>query len=136
MQGRLLFQMAGKGNAQAVLTLFDELFKTPQWRRYFEDFTFPYAFLNQQEYTQLLVQAGLKPLRVELFSRDMKFPSAEGMAGWVRTTWLPFTERIPIEQRDSFVFEIVNRYLTAHPADEHGIVHLGMVRLEVEAEKP
>ncbi len=134
-QGRLLFQMAGKGNAQAVLTVFDELLKMPQWKPYFENFTFPYAFLNQQEYSQLLVQAGLKPLRVELFPRDMKFPNAEGMAGWVRTTWLPFTERIPATMRDYFVKEIVNRYLTTGQVDTDGVVHLGMVRLEVEAKK-
>ena len=42
--------MAGKGNAQAVLSLFDELLVLPQWRCYFEGFTFPYAFLNAQEY--------------------------------------------------------------------------------------
>jgi trans-aconitate methyltransferase len=134
--GRILFQMAGKGNAQAVLSLFDELLVLPEWRFYFEGFTFPYAFLNPQEYRQLLVQAGLKPVRVELFARDMKFPNAEGLAGWVRTTWLPFTERIPIQQRDSLVKEIVSRYTANHPADAEGTVHLAMVRLEVEAIKP
>jgi trans-aconitate 2-methyltransferase len=134
--GRILFQMAGKGNAQAVLSLFDELLVLPEWRCYFEGFTFPYAFLNPQEYRQLLVQAGLKPVRVELFARDMKFPNAEGLAGWVRTTWLPFTERIPIQQRDSLVKEIVSRYTANHPADAEGTVHLAMVRLEVEAIKP
>ena len=134
--GRILFQMAGKGNAKAVLSLFDELLVLPQWRCYFEGFTFPYAFLNPKEYKQLLVQAGLKPVRVELFPRDMKFPSAEGLTGWVRTTWLPFTERIPIQLRDSFVKEIVNRYITDYPVDAEGTVHLDMVRLEVEAIKP
>ncbi len=127
--------MAGKGNAQAVLKIFDELLVLPQWRRFFEGFTFPYAFLGSKEYRQLLVEAGLKPIRVDLFPRDMKFPSAEGMAGWVRTTWLPFTERIPVEMRDDFVKEIVNRYLADYPVDDEGVVHLDMMRLEVEAQK-
>ena len=135
-KGRILFQMAGKGNAQAVLSLFDKLLVSPQWRDYFEGFTFPYAFLNPQEYRQLLVQAGLKPVSVELFPRDMKFPNVEGMSGWVRTTWLPFTERIPIEQREGFVKEIVSSYIADHPNDPEGTVHLAMVRLEVEAYKP
>ncbi len=134
--GRILFQMAGKGNAQAILQLFDELLLMPQWQHYFSHFIFPYAFLNPQEYRQLLVQAGLEPVRVELFPRDMKFPSAEGMTGWVRTTWLPFTERVPAELRESFVGEIVSLYIANHPADADGTVHLAMVRLEVEAKKP
>jgi trans-aconitate 2-methyltransferase len=66
----------------------------------------------------------------------MKVAGAEGLAGWVRTTWLPFTERVPMEQRGNFVEEIVSRYLKRCPADGEGIVHLGMMRLEVEAKKP
>jgi trans-aconitate methyltransferase len=134
--GRLLFQMAGKGNAKDVICLFDELLMESHWKQFFDGFSFPYAFLSVEEYRALLADAGLAALRVELFPKDMKFTGAEGLAGWVRTTWLPFTERIPLELRDSFVWEIVNRYLERFPADASGIVHLGMMRLEVEAKKP
>ncbi len=134
--GRLLFQMAGKGNAQDVINILDELSTVAPWKRFFDGFAFPYAFLSPEEYTALLAEAGLTPLRVELFPKDMKFTGAEGLAGWVRTTWLPFTERIPVEQRDGFVKEIVNRYLQRYPADAQGVAHLGMKRLEVEASKP
>ena len=51
----------------------------------------------------------------------MKFNGAEGLAGWVRTTWLPFTDRLPAELKPKFVEEIVNRYLKEHPAEpRHG----------------
>ncbi len=134
--GRVLFQMAGKGNAQAVLKLLDEMCTEGKWRGFFEGFKFPYAFLSAEEYRALVLEAGFEPLRVEVFPKDMKFVGADAMAGWVRTTWLPFTERIPVKLRDSFVEEIVNCYLERHPADAEGVVHLGMVRLEVEAKKP
>jgi trans-aconitate 2-methyltransferase len=65
----------------------------------------------------------------------MKHAGEEGLAGWIRTTWLPYTERLPIERRDLFVKEIAARYLKNHPADIEGVVHLGMIRLEVEAYK-
>jgi trans-aconitate 2-methyltransferase len=45
-------------------------------------------------------------------------------------------ERLPIEKRDKFVKEIVKRYIKNHPIDADGIVHLGIMRLEVEAYKP
>jgi trans-aconitate 2-methyltransferase len=134
-QGRLLFQMAGKGNAQAIIEILDELLVLSEWKRFFEDFKFPYAFCAPEEYRALLVEAGLEPLRVERFPKDMKFNGAEGIAGWVRTTWLPFTERIPIERQNDFIKQIVNRYLEKFPADAQGVVHLGMIRLEVEAVK-
>jgi trans-aconitate methyltransferase len=61
---------------------------------------------------------------------------AAGLASWVRTTWMPYTDRIPQGLREIFIEEVVNRYLVSHPADAHGKVHLAMVRLEVEADKP
>jgi trans-aconitate methyltransferase len=134
--GRLLFQMAGKGNAQAVLGILDDMLTEAPWKSFFEGFKFPYAFLGPEEYRSLLVEAGLKPLRVEIFPKEMKLVGAEGLAGWIRTTWLPYTERLPIEKRDLFVKEIVDRHLKNHPVDAEGIVHLGMMRLEVEAYKP
>jgi trans-aconitate methyltransferase len=66
----------------------------------------------------------------------MKFNGAEGLAGWVRTTWLPFTDKLPAELRAQFVEKIVNRYLEGHPSDSEGIVHVGMMRIEAEAHKP
>jgi trans-aconitate 2-methyltransferase len=134
--GRILFQMAGKANAQAVLGILDDLLVEEPWKEFFEGFVFPYGFFSAEEYTEFLVEAGLKPLRVELFSRDMKHAGEEGLAGWIRTTWLPYTERLPIEKRDKFVDEIVKRYVKNHPIDADGVVHLGMIRLEVEAYKP
>lgn len=84
--------MAGKGNAQKVLDLLDEMLPVVPWRQYFEGFSFPYGFFDPQEYTVFLQDVGLKPLRVESFPKDMKLAGAEGLAVWVRTTWLPFTE--------------------------------------------
>jgi trans-aconitate methyltransferase len=133
--GRILFQMAGKGNAQAVLTILDEMLKEQKWQCFFDKFTFPYAFLGSEEYRMLLLEAGLEPVRVEIFPRDMKFPGKEGLAGWVRTTWMPFTERIPEGLIDEFISEIISRYLERYPADEEGVVHLSMMRLEIQAKR-
>jgi trans-aconitate 2-methyltransferase len=134
--GWLLFQMAGKGNAQEIISLLDNMLSLVPWKPYFEGFKFPYGFFGQEEYTNFLLKADLKPLRVELFPKDMKFQGTEGLAGWVRTTWLPFTEKLPEELRTQFVKELVTRYVKTHPVDAQGMVHLGMIRLEVEAQKP
>ncbi len=134
--GQLLLQMGGKGNAKAILDILDNMLSEAPWKRFFEGFTFPYAFCGAEEYSALLVEAGLAPKRVELLPKIMNLNGAEGLAGWIRTTWLPYTERLPIEQRGAFVKEIVARYIRNHPADAEGIVHLNMVRLEVEARKP
>ena len=134
--GRLLFQMAGKGNAKDVLDIIHELADVEPWIRYFHNMAFPYGFYDTEEYRAFLQQAGLVAKRVELFPKDMKFCGAEGLAGWVRTTWLPFTDKLPAELKQKFVEEIVNRYIKEHPADAEGTVHVGMMRVEAEAHKP
>jgi trans-aconitate 2-methyltransferase len=134
--GRFVVQMAGKGNAQDIILILTDLLTENPWKQYFEGFSFPYGFFSAEEYKAFLLEAGLKPLRLELFPRDMKHAGKEGLAGWIRTTWLPYTERLPVELRDLFVKEIVCRYLKNHAIGADGVVHLGMIRLEVEAYKP
>ena len=134
--GRLLFQMAGKGNAKDILNIIQELADMEPWTKYFYKMAFPYGFYDTEEYRAFLQQAGLEAERVELFPKDMKFDGVEGLSGWVRTTWLPFTDRLPAEFKAKFVQEIVDRYLKEHPADDEGTVHVGMIRIEAEAYKP
>jgi trans-aconitate 2-methyltransferase len=134
--GRLLFQMGGKGNAQGILAVLDELLLEQRWRKFFGGFTFPYGFYAPAQYDVWLREAHLKPERAELLRKDMQLQGKEGIAGWVRTTWLPYTERLPAALRNEFIGEIVNRYVEKHPLDEAGMVHVGMMRLEVEATKP
>ncbi len=42
--GRLLFQMAGKGNAKDILSLINELMTVEPWKKFFQGMTFPYGF--------------------------------------------------------------------------------------------
>lgn len=133
--GRLLFQMAGKGNAQEIIAVLQEMISEDTCEPYFKNFTFPYGFYGPEEYTVWLREAGFKPERVELLPKTMKLKGKEGLAGWIRTTWLPFTERVPASLRDSFIEEVANRYIAAYPIDKEGMAQVKMVRLEVQATK-
>lgn len=134
--GKLLFQMGGKGNAKEILEIFDEMITQQAWQQFFAGFKLPYGFFDEREYAEFLQKAELKSLRVERFPKDMKLAGAEGLAGWIRTTWMPFTEKLPNELKPKFVDELVQQYLQKHPVDAEGNVHVGMMRLEVEAQKP
>ena len=133
--GRLLFQMAGKGNAQDIIAVLEEMISEDTCKPYFRNFSFPYGFYGPEEYTKWLGETGFKPERVELLPKYMQLQGREGLAGWIRTTWLPFTERVPVHLRDSFIKEIVERYIAAYPLDETGTARVKMVRLEVQATK-
>jgi len=127
--------MAGKGNAQDILAVVEELISEEDCKPFFKNFTFPYGFYEPEEYTIWLREAGFKPERAELFPKDMKLQGKEDLVGWIRTVWLPFTERVPANLRDSFISEIADRYVAAYPLDETGAVHIKMMRLEVQATK-
>ena len=131
--GRLLFQMGGRGNAAEILRVLEELARQPPWDAYLGDFPLPYAFYGPEEYGSWLASAGLEPRRMELLPKEMRQQGRAGLAGWIRTTWLPYTERLPQELREAFVSAVVERYLGEHPADPGGTVRVRMVRLEVEA---
>jgi trans-aconitate methyltransferase len=134
--GRAYLQMGGRGNAADVVSALSDLIKANEWRDYFEGFGFPYGFYGPNEYREWLRQAGLQAIRVELLPKDMTHQGRLGFEAWIRSAWLPYTQRVPEEKRDAFIAQLADVYLDRHPADERNVVHVGMVRLEVECVKP
>ncbi len=134
--GRLLFQMGGKGNAAGIVDAVNRLARREPWAQWLAGMSFPYTFASPDEYTAWLTSAGFVPRRTELLPRRMRYRDRQGLEGWVRTTWLPYTEKVPPEIRERFVSELVDLYLSAHPPDAGGGVGVDMVRLEAEAVRP
>lgn len=133
--GKVLLQMGGKGNANDVIEIMNEIIRKEKWKKYFLDFSFPYGFYDVDDYKNFLKQTCLKAIRIELIAKEMNHKSIEKFTGWIRTTWMPYTQKVPQKLRDEFIDEIVNMYITKHPPDKNGHVRVKMVRLEVEAEK-
>jgi len=131
--GRILFQMGGRGNGAEIFKVAGVMTASTEWGRYFIGFEFPWGFYGPEEYTPWCAAAGMKVLRIELLPRTMLQKGVEGLAGWIRTTWMPYTERVPADRRDAFVQEASERYVKAHPADDRGNVAVRMVRLEIDA---
>lgn len=133
--GKILLQMGGKGNASEILSVLEEIQSHPEWQPYFDHFEFPYGFFGTEEYEQLLLNSGFEIKHIELIPKDMEHVGKSGLEGWIRTTWLPYTEQVPLEKRDQFIGQISTKYLERVPMDGEGKVHVSMVRLEVEARK-
>ena len=133
--GRILFQMGGYGNAAAVFDIVRDITAEYSWKPFFEGLSPPWRFCSDREYASLLEAAGFIPLRVELIPVDMVHNNRPELEGWVRTTWIPFLERLPACKQEEFIGEVVTRYLAFHPPDREGRTHMKMVRLEAEAHK-
>jgi trans-aconitate methyltransferase len=134
-EGRILLQMGGKGNAASILSILEEMMSENEWRQYFSDFAFSYGFYDTGEYSTWISEAGLNPIRIELIPKVMSYDKRDGLAGWVRTTWLPYLERVPEQRREEFITRLIDKYIEKYPMDNEGKIHVNMVRLEVEATK-
>ncbi len=134
--GKMLIQMGGKGNAASIIDTIDTVVPKLGLKGYFKNFEFPYGFYSNHEYSAWLKEIGFEVERAELFTKDMSYADENGLAGWIRTTWLPYLERVPADMREKFIKEIVNIYCERYQPDSEGKIHVEMVRLEIEAHKP
>jgi trans-aconitate methyltransferase len=103
--GRVVLQFGGKGNAASVLDATADVVARSQWSPYFKGFGYTWAFCSPEEYAALLCQVGLVPQRIELVPKDMVHEGTRGLEGWMRTTFLPYIERVSETLRDKFVAE-------------------------------
>jgi trans-aconitate 2-methyltransferase len=133
--GRVIAQMGGKGNASGILKVLDTMIRGEKWADYFSGFSVPYTFYDDQEYKMLLESAGLTVKRIELIPKHMVHNGQEGLAAWIRTTWLPYTRRVSENFQSDFILEIVNTYIKVQALHGSGIIPVEMVRLEFEAER-
>ncbi len=114
--GRLLVSCGGKGNADDVFKALRAEMRCSAWRAYFRNLEKPYFFHADAEYRAWLPEAGFRPVTVQLVPKQAVHESEAAFTAWFRTTWMPYTQRVPEPQRGEFIQAVVARYLAAHPA--------------------
>jgi len=131
--GRAVLQFGGKDNAAMISDVASVLTTDNRWKGYFKSFTYPWFFYSVEEYSGFVERTGLSAKRVQLVPKDMVHDGSDALTGWLRTVFLPYTESLPEALREDFVEGIANAYVERRPPDENGVIHVKMVRLEVEA---
>jgi trans-aconitate 2-methyltransferase len=133
--GRLVVSCGGKGNAQDVFLALRPELRLARWRNFFRKMPAPYFFYAPSDYEKWLPKFGFKIRSLQLAPKDATYPGAEGFATWLRTTWLPYVQRVPENLREEFIAAATQRYVAKHPPDDANKVHVRMVRLEIDAVK-
>lgn len=134
--GRAVLQCGGAGNAAPMVAVLDGLIRSPAWAPYFPDTALRYTFPDGAIFRTLLAGGGLAPIEVGLISKTLVLAGRDGLAGWVRTTWLRYTGSVPDDRRAAFVDALVDGYLALYPPGPNGTVEVPMVRLQAVAERP
>jgi trans-aconitate methyltransferase len=131
--GRLVVSCGGKGNAHEVFLALRPQMRLARWRGFFRKMEASYFFHSPEEYKKWLPRFGFKTRSIKLSPKDATYEGREGFATWLRTTWLPYTQRVPENLREEFIAAVVERYVAKHRVDAKGLVHVRMVRLEIDA---
>jgi len=130
--GRLVISCGGQ-EMLPMFCKFSELASCRILAGYF-DFHNP-TFYGDQDYSLWLEKAGFNVERLELVPTDMTHPGKEGLAGWIRTTWMPFTQYVSESKQRQLHHSLCRNILKRVPLDQSGLAHVRMVRLEVSALK-
>jgi len=133
--GRLAISCGGQGNAHDVFLALRPELRRQRWRGFFRKLPAPYFFYSPEEYKKWLPKFGFRINAITLAPKDATYAGAAGLATWLRTTWLPYVQRVPESLREEFIAAVTRRYLAKHPPDAQGLVHVRMVRLEIDAVK-
>ena len=130
--GKFYIQFGGKGNAETVIETINKIIKSEKWGKYFIDFKFPYGFYSIEEYEKIINNTKeLQIQNIEMIQKKMKFENKNLFSSWIRTTWLPYTKKIPETLRETFIDECVKNYTLTN----NNIDNIKMVRLEVIGSK-
>lgn len=133
--GRLIISCGGKGNAHDVFLALRPEMRLARWKNYFRQMPTPYFFYSPDDYEKWLPKSGFKIVSLQLAPKDATYPGADGFATWLRTTWIPYVQRVPENLREEFISAVTQRYIARHPLDEENKVPVKMVRLEIDAVK-
>jgi trans-aconitate methyltransferase len=131
--GRLIISCGGKGNAHDVFVALRPEIRLKRWRQFFRRMPKPYFFYSPADYERWLPRSGFKALEIRLVPRDAPYAGREGFIAWLRTTWLPYVQRVPEQAHEEFIAAVAERYVAKHPPGADGKVHVRMIRLEIEA---
>jgi trans-aconitate 2-methyltransferase len=134
-EGRLVISCGGKGNAHDVFLALRPEMRLKRWREFFRKMPLPYFFYAPEKYEKWLPKFGFKIHSLQLAPKDATYDGAEGFATWLRTTWIPYVQRVPENLREEFISAVTQRYVAKHPPDAENKIHVQMVRLEIEAVK-
>ena len=133
--GRLVVSCGGKGNAHDVFLALRPEMRRKRWCEFFRKMPMPYFFYASSDYEKWLPKFGFKINTVKLAPKDAAYDGAEGLATWLRATWIPYVQRVPENLREEFIEAVTQRYLAKHLLDADGKVRVRMVRLEIDAVK-
>ena len=108
--GRTMFRFVPEGPRTCLEDVIEETRQSPRWAGHFADFRCPYAHFTPDEYRELAERSGFEVVRIELEDGSWDFQTRAAFAAWSRATFAEWTKRLPKDQWDDFIADVLDRY--------------------------
>jgi trans-aconitate methyltransferase len=131
--GRLCIQMPTH-LPTAMEQALQQVLSHPNWEPYFLNFAAPWHFYSLEAYHDLLLNAHLIPIKLEVVTKHEYFSSRKVFHHFLKQ-WFPYLRTLPSEKHDLFLSDLLDAYFTILPVDDQGRVSFIVDRLEVQATK-
>jgi trans-aconitate 2-methyltransferase len=116
--GRLVISCGGKGNAHDVFLALRPEMRLKRWCAFFRKMPMPYYFYAPENYEKWLPKFGFKIHSLKLTPKDATYDGPAGLMTWLRTTWLPYVQRVPDEVAQASCLRVSSAQ-TIHMGDEN-----------------
>jgi len=133
--GRIFLSMGGRGTAALVYETLARLSDNGPWSAFLAGAVSPHHFRGPEDFEAPLERAGFVVTRIELVRKPIRHVNPIALTGWLRTTWMTYTDRCPADRRDAFLSELTDRIAPQLTIAEDGALLMPMVNLEIEATK-
>jgi len=132
-QGKILFSIPCTPFPE-VSAVFRDIVTNEPWLTYLQDYNHPRRKFTAEEYTLLLTQAGFHDIKISQEPFTYYFESKRELADWY-AAFSPMLFYIPQEMHETFLVDMVERYLQSYPLDETGRIMFKQNELIIQASK-
>jgi trans-aconitate 2-methyltransferase len=108
--GRALIQVVCAGERPSLEAVAMKSCQSPRWAAWFEGFAAPFIHVEPAGYGELAASAGLTLAKLTVTDREWDYGSRNGFEQWCAVGCTAWTDRLPVEQRDRFIDELVVAY--------------------------
>ena len=108
--GRALLKFVPQGPRMCLEDVIELTRKSDRWAEFFTGFQQPYAHFTPDECRALAERAGFNVERIALEDESWDFKTREGFTAFARATFVEWTRRLPPNQADTFINDVLDRY--------------------------
>lgn len=108
--GRVLIQVVCAGQRTSLESVAMAVCQSSRWAPWFKGFAAPFVHVDPARFGELAASAGLTLEDVVVTDREWDFGSREEFARWCSVGSTAWTGRLPEQDRDQFVADLVQAY--------------------------